>query len=48
MKSQNAFLATMLLLTALGIGGCSLDLAQEEGPATGQNNPESQEQEARG
>jgi len=45
MKSQNVFLTTILLLVALGIGGCSLELTQQE-EATKQTSQEPQEQEA--
>jgi hypothetical protein len=48
MKSQNVFLTTILLLAALGIGGCTLELIQQEEPATGQSSEEPQEQKANG
>jgi hypothetical protein len=44
MKSQNAFWSTILLLIALGIGGCSLELTQQEEPATGESREEQQKQ----
>jgi hypothetical protein len=45
MKSHNAFWTTILLLVALGIGGCTLELTQQE-EATGQTSQAPQEQEA--
>jgi hypothetical protein len=48
MKKQNGFWTAVLLMVALGIGGCTLELTQEEGPTTGQNSQEPQEQEAGG
>jgi hypothetical protein len=46
MKTQNAFWTTILLLTALGIGACTPELAQVEGPAAEQSSQEPQEQES--
>ena len=46
MKPQNVFLTTILLLVALGIGGCLVEVTQQEGPATGQSSEEPQEQRA--
>lgn len=44
MKSQNAFWTAILLLAALGIGACSPELTQQEGPAAEQSTQEPQEQ----
>jgi uncharacterized protein HemX len=48
MKSRNAYLITILLLAALGIGGCTLKLIQQKEPATGRSSEEPQEQKANG
>jgi hypothetical protein len=44
MKTQNAFWTTILLLVVLGIGACTPELAQVEGPDTEQSSQEPQEQ----
>ena len=48
MKSQNTFLTTILLLVALGIGGCLVEATQEQGPASGQSSQEPQQQKPGG
>ena len=44
MKSQNAFWTTILLLVALGIGGCTPELIQQEEPAAEQSSEQAQKQ----
>lgn len=44
MKTHNAFWATVLVLAALAISGCSLEVAQDE-PGERQANQQPQDQE---
>jgi hypothetical protein len=46
MKTQNAFWTTVLVLAALTIGGCSLEVTQEDEPGERQANQQPQDQEA--
>ena len=45
MKTHNAFWTTILVLAALAIGGCSLEVAQEEAGER-QANQQPQDQQA--
>jgi hypothetical protein len=40
------FWTALLLLAALGFGGCLEEAIQQQGPTSGQSNQEPQEQEA--
>jgi hypothetical protein len=48
MKSQHVFWTTILLLVALGLGGCLEEATQERVPVPGQTSQRPQQQEAGG
>lgn len=48
MKSQKAFWTTILLLAALGLGGCMHEVTQQRGAGTGQASAQEPEERSSG